>query len=241
MSQTTQPIMPPKKPTKVLLFDIDGTLILTGGSANAALHDALEQTFGVAPDLGRILIAGVTDRGIARQMLEKNGIPATAENLDRLLAAYLALLERYLPEHGTGGVLPGVPALIAALRQRDDALVGLLTGNLEYGARVKLVHYGLWHHFTFGAYADDSEHRNDLGPIAHARAAQILDREVAPEDVYVIGDTPRDIECGKIFGARTIAVATGEYTTDALRADTPDFLFENFGDTQSVLAAFASS
>jgi len=221
--------------SKVLLFDIDGTLILTGGSANAALHDALERCFGVTPDLGRILIAGVTDRGIARQMLEKYDIPVTGENLHRFLDTYLELLEQYLPERQTGGTLSGVVTLLEALRLRDDVLVGLLTGNLERGARIKLVHYGIWQHFAFGAYADDSERRNELGPVAHARAARILGCDVAPEDIYVIGDTPRDIECGKIFGARTVAVATGEYTTEALRPEAPDFLFEDFGDVENVL------
>ena len=226
------------KKTKVLLFDIDGTLIHTGRCALDALEEAFLRNFGVSPDLKRVRIAGITDRNIARQMLTLYDIPVTGENLHRFLDTYLALLETNLRERPAGGTLPGVAELVETLSQRDDVLLGLLTGNLENGARIKLTHYGIWKHFVFGAYADDSEQRNDLGPVAHARAAEILGCDIAPEDIYVIGDTPRDIECGKIFGARTVAVATGDYTTEALRTDTPDFLFENFSDVKSVLEIF---
>jgi len=226
------------KRTKVLLFDIDGTLIRTGRCAHEALEESFLRNFGVSPDLNRVRIAGITDRNIARQMLTLYDIPITGENTHRFLDTYLALLETNLRERPAGGTLPGVAALVEALRQREDVLLGLLTGNLEQGARIKLSHYGIWEPFVFGAYADDSEHRNDLGPVAHARATEILGCDIAPEDIYVIGDTPRDIECGKVFGARTVAVATGDYTTDALRTDTPDFLFEDFSDVKRVLEIF---
>jgi phosphoglycolate phosphatase-like HAD superfamily hydrolase len=125
------------------------------------------------------------------------------------------------------------------MRERPDCLLALLTGNLAAGAEVKLSHYGVWHYFGFGAYADDHHVRNELGPVAQARALEQHGEEFPPERIYVIGDTPRDIECGKAFGAVTVAVATGKYAREELASHGPDFLFDDFSDPDAVLAAIA--
>ena len=104
---------------------------------------------------------------------------------------------------------------------------------------MKLTHYGVWHYFAFGAYADDHHVRNELGPVAMARALEEHGEEFTADRIYVIGDTPRDIECGKAFGAVTVAVATGKYSHEQLASHTPDFLFDDFSDPDAVLAAIA--
>ncbi len=153
---------------RLLLFDIDGTLIASGG-AEGALRDAMKDRFGVGEDLQGITLAGATDSAISRVMLEKNGIEATPENIAALLDAYLAALKERLPRHA-GRLLPGIVKLLDGLRGRDDCILALLTGNVARGAEVKLTHYGVWDYFEFGAFADDHHDRNELGKFARARA-----------------------------------------------------------------------
>ena len=118
---------------------------------------------------------------------------------------------------------------------RPDVVQGLLTGNLQRGAEVKLTHHKVWHYFEFGAYADDSTHRNDLGPHALRRAKEKHAVEFSPDRTFIIGDTPHDIECGKVIGARTIAVATGKYSEAELSSHEPTAVFGNFADTAAFL------
>ncbi len=225
---------------RLFLFDIDGTLITSGGAGENALKDAVRDRFGKDEDLADITIAGATDSGISRRLLEKHGIEATPENVTALLDAYLGHLPNRLPRHA-GRVLPGIVELLDALRARpEDCVLALLTGNLAKGAEIKLGHYGVWDYFEFGAFADDSHDRNELGSFARARAKEKCGEEFSPERIYVIGDTPRDIECGKVFGARTVAIATGNYSAPELAAHDPDHLFEDFSDTEAVLAALFS-
>jgi phosphoglycolate phosphatase-like HAD superfamily hydrolase len=129
-----------------------------------------------------------------------------------------------------------VRELLATLASRSDVAQGLLTGNLRRGAEIKLGRHGLWKHFAFGAFADDSERRNDLGPHAVRRACVHHAVEFAADRVWVIGDTPHDVECGQVIGARTIAVATGRYSVDELRAHQPTAVFADLSDTAAVLA-----
>ena len=219
---------------RLLLFDIDGTLIASGGAGEGALRDAMRTRFGIEEDLGGILLAGATDKKIAVAMLEKNGLAPSPENIAALLDEYLAHLETRIPKHN-GRVLPGMIELLEILAKREEAVLALLTGNVVRGAEIKLAHYGVWHHFEFGAFADDHHDRNELGKFARARALDRHGIEFPPERIYVIGDTPRDIECGRAIGAKTVAIATGHYSHEELAEHSPDFLFEDFSDTARVV------
>lgn len=218
----------------LLLWDIDGTLILSGGAGGRALQAALRDTFGVNGSLDDIDFGGRTDPWIVRQVFRKFDLPATPENFSRYLEAYL----RALPQHlgnPLARVLPGVREILAAVEAHGGIAQGLLTGNLRRGAQLKLEHHQLWRHFAFGAFADDSEHRNELGPHAVRRALERHGVDFAADDVWVIGDTPHDIECGKAIGARTLAVATGGRSLAQLRAHQPTAALEDLRDTAAVL------
>jgi len=218
----------------LLLWDIDGTLTLSGGAGMQALQAALRQEFGIDRPLDGIDYAGRTDTWILRQIFGRIGLPDHPANLARLLTRYLAELPVALRNPGTR-ILPGVAAALAALAAHGGCAQALLTGNVERGARIKLEHHGLSHFFAFGAFADDSESRNDLGPVALRRAREQLGVEFALERVFVIGDTPHDIACGKVIGAQTIAVATGQYSVEALRAATPSAVLTDLSDTAAFL------
>jgi len=219
---------------KLFLFDIDGTMLLTGRAGEHALRLGLKERFGVEDDLSGISFAGSTDGAIARQMFAAHDIPATPENLADLFDGYVHHLARELPRR-TGQVLPGIVALLEALHQRTDCVLGLLTGNLEKGAELKLSHYGVWDFFEFGAFADDHVDRNQLGPVAHARAVEKHGVTFDAGDVFVLGDTPRDIDCARAAGFVAVAIATGSCGKDELAAHGPDFLFEDLSDTRGVL------
>ncbi|MEI8293532.1 MAG: HAD family hydrolase [bacterium] len=219
---------------RLLLFDIDGTLITSGGAGEEALKDAMKARFGVDEDLQGILLAGATDARIARELLAKHDIAGTAQNVTALLDEYLLHLSSRMALHN-GRLLPGIVAVLEALVNRPEAVLALLTGNLTRGAEIKLTHYGVWKFFEFGAFADDHHDRNELGKFARARALERHGVEFPPERIFVIGDTPRDIECGRAIGAKTVAIATGHYAQTELAAHRPDFLFEDFSDTRRVL------
>lgn len=219
---------------RLFLFDIDGTLLTSGGAGEAAFKDSMWSQFQVKEDFQGILLAGVTDQGVAHDLLNKHDIPVTPENVTRLLDGYLVHLRDRIQRH-RGYLLPGILNLLERLRQQPDCVLALLTGNLNRGAEVKLTHYGVWHYFEFGAFADDHINRNELGKFARSRAKERHGLEFPPERIYVIGDTPRDIECGKAIGARTVAIATGNYSREELAQHRPDFLFQNLLDTEAVV------
>ncbi len=223
------------RPKKLFLFDIDGTLLLTGRAGEYALSLALKERFGVDDELGSISFAGSTDGAIVRQMFAAHDIPETPENIADLFDGYVHHLSGELPRR-EGRVLPGVIALLQALRAQDDCVLGLLTGNLAKGAELKLSHYGVWDFFEFGAFADDHVDRNKLGPVAHARAREVHGVHFEADNVLVIGDTPKDIDCARAAGFVAVAVATGSYGKDELAAHQPDFLFENLSDTVGIMA-----
>lgn len=220
---------------KLFLFDIDGTLLLTGRAGEHALRLGFKERFGVDDDLSSISFAGSTDSAIVRQMFAAHEIPATPENIADLLDGYVHHLAKELPRR-EGRVLPGIVELLEALHRREDCVLGLLTGNIVRGAELKLTHYGVWDYFEFGAFADDHVDRNKLGPVAHARAVEKHGISFEAEDVFVLGDTPRDIDCARAAGFVAVAIATGSYTKDQLAGHQPDFLFEDLSDTPAVLA-----
>jgi len=222
----------------LLLWDIDGTLLLSGGAGERALQVALRDAFGLTDSIADIELAGRTDRWIARRVLGRFHLPETDESIARYLDAYLNILARELARPG-GQILPGVPEILALLARRSDIAQGLLTGNLRRGAEIKLRAHGLWAHFPFGAFADDAELRNDLGPHALRRAREHHGVAFPPDRVFVIGDTPHDIACGQAIGARTIGVATGRYSVDDLRACRPTAVLPDLGDAAAFLAVIA--
>ncbi|MDQ3545965.1 MAG: HAD family hydrolase [Verrucomicrobiota bacterium] len=220
--------------SRLLLFDIDGTLIDSGGAGIQSLKDVLQQQFGIADDLRGVEIAGKTDTGIVHQILRKQKIAVTDEATSAFLDLYLEFLVHELPQR-KGRVLPGVPELLLRLRQRPHNVLGLLTGNLERGAKIKLSYYGLWDFFEFGAFADDHHDRNELGPFAQRRARERHSIDFAAAEIDVIGDTPHDIACGKAIGARTIAVATGSFTRAQLAEHAPDRIVDDFSEVEAVI------
>src|SRR5438067_9957819 len=219
---------------RLLLFDIDGTLIHSGGAGVEALKLALTERFKIEDDLKDIEIAGMTDSGIVISILKKHKIPATAENVAAFLDSYVHFLSKELPRR-KGNLLPGVLALLKKLKTRKHLVLGLLTGNVSRGAQLKLGHYGVWHFFEFGAFADDHHDRNELGAFAQARAKEKHGREFSAEEIDVIGDTPRDIACGRALGARTIAVATGRWSRDELAKYEPDFLIDDLSEVETII------
>src|SRR3954454_1923435 len=220
---------------RLLLWDIDGTLISTGRAGERGMVRIVKERFGVDDDLHDIEIAGRTDVAIAHQILRKYNVALTPENISDFLDEYLLKLEEMLPQI-QGRVLPGVAELLVRLHNNPARVLALLTGNLQRGAELKLRHYGLWDYFEFGAFADDHHDRNELGAFARARAKEKYGRELAVTQIDVIGDTGHDIGCGKIFGARTVAVATGSWSREQLAQHSPDFLFDDLSNVDAVMS-----
>ena len=236
-----------KRPRKLLLFDIDGTLVDTGGAGLSSLREGFHEAFPEHRDdpFPPLELGGATDHGIVRGLFGHFGIEDDGDRRRRFFSAYTARLGDRLEifsREGRGRVLPGVAGCLAHLSRHDGYCLGLLTGNLREGAEIKLRHYGLDHHFTpeAGAYGDDHYDRNELGPIARHRASGIFGEDFAPEHIVVIGDTPRDIACARAFGAKVLAVATGAATREELERGEPDALLESladFGEVERCLEA----
>lgn len=223
----------------LLLWDIDGTLILSGGAGARALRVALKSAFNIEDSLEDIDFAGRTDTYILRAIFQKVGLPPTSENVARLFEPYLSALPAAL-RNPHSRVLPGVHAILDAASTHGAIAQGLLTGNMRRSAQAKLEHHGLWERFAFGAFGDDAELRNDLGPHALRRALERHGVHFPADNVWVIGDTPHDIACGQAIGARTLAVATGSATYDQLAAHRPTATVADLSDTSALLRLFAS-
>jgi len=219
----------------LLLWDIDGTLVYMDRAGERALVVAIRELYG--RDLGVHLpvdLRGRTDTSICRDLLTFLDVPVTPEEEARFRATYLSLLPTTLPlvrPH----IKPGIREALDVVHAHPEIHQALLTGNLKEGARLKLSHLDLWDYFEFGAFADDSSIRDELGPFALARAEETLGIKFPPERVYIIGDTPHDIACGKAIGAKTIAVATGAFSVEQLSALNPTHTFKDLSDTQALL------
>ena len=225
---------------KVVLFDIDGTLLWTDGAGRRAVHQALEDVFGAAPPDGHEF-DGKTDPQIVRELMRLAGVADDAidARLPEALRRYVELLREELSaaDH-TDKTYPGIAPLLDTLEARADVLLGLLTVNVHEGALAKLDAVGLARdRFKVGAFGSDHASRPELPAIARARAELFLGHAVLGEDVIVIGDTPADMRCGIGIGARAIGVATGRYSVADLRACEAGAVFPNLSDTATVMRA----
>jgi phosphoglycolate phosphatase-like HAD superfamily hydrolase len=218
----------------IYFFDIDGTLLSSGGAGKAAMERALGAVFGASPLALSVPFSGRTDRVIAQDLFSAHGIADTRENWQRFLEAYLCLLPDCLLSF-RGSILPGIADLLQCLQARSDVAVGLLTGNAREGARLKLAHYGIDKYFAFGGFGDDHLDRNDVASEALAITMKFLGKEVSLDRVWVIGDTPLDIRCARSIGARAAAVATGFHSLGELQAAEPDLVMEDLSDPAPLL------
>jgi phosphoglycolate phosphatase len=223
---------------RLVLFDIDGTLLNSGGLGRASMQRALGMVFG-SPGNPSYRYDGKTDKQIVRDVMRMEG--HSDEHID---ARMEKLIDLYLEGLRTGAKsgkfnvrpLEGVVELLDALEKRDDVVLGLLTGNVEAGARTKLTAAGINpDRFRVNAFGSDHEHRPELPAIAQRRASETLGMDIAGDRLVVIGDTPADIECGRALGARAIGVASGHYTVEQLKAHDPYAVFPSLKNTQQVL------
>lgn len=228
---------------KLVLFDIDGTLLSTDGAAGRAFEAALIDVYGTTGPLSEVSFAGKTDPQIAHQLMALAGLSRAQVDagITSLWGRYIDHLDEELC-HSVVRVCPGVGDFLGWLEARStEALMGLLTGNIEAGARRKLDASGIgFDRFRVGVFGSDSEHRNELPAIAARRAEALVGVSYTGTDMVIVGDTPADIACGETFGARTVAVATGVYSRQELHACAPDFLFDSLQDAAAVWDAIAS-
>jgi phosphoglycolate phosphatase len=224
----------------LILWDIDGTILHSSGAGMKALEAALGHVFGIKGSFEGIDFAGRTDRLIIRQVFERFSVEHSRANIDRYLDGYIAALPRSLAANHSR-ILPGLPEILRAAHARGDVAQGLLTGNIRRGAEAKLGHHGLWGLFPIGAFADDAEQRNELGPHALARARGHWGVDFPPERVWIVGDTPHDIACARAVGARALAVATGSYGLPALAAHAPDAALGDLSDPKAFWDAVGSA
>ncbi|HYL81794.1 MAG TPA: HAD family hydrolase [Candidatus Acidoferrum sp.] len=222
---------------RLFLFDIDGTLISGHGVGRIALTQAMQETFGTAGAYERYDFRGMTDPRIVGDLLLGAGISEERirERLSACFDLYVDHLEALIANGHRVDVMPGVADLVRALASCPDALVGLLTGNIEPGARAKLRPTGLLPFFRVGAYGSDNADRRRLPAVARGRAEDLVGRPFPFERVTIIGDTPLDIDCARSCGAVAVAVATGQHATDELAAFAPDLLFTDFSDVTAAV------
>jgi phosphoglycolate phosphatase-like HAD superfamily hydrolase len=226
---------------KLVLFDIDGTILLSAGAGRRAITAALAAEIGDAGAFQRVRFDGKTDPQIVVELLEAAGHagPHSAERVQSVCARYVALLEEELATSArTMRLMPGFPAILDRLGAIEGVVLGLLTGNLARGAALKLRAAGVDPaRFRVGAFGSDSGHRPDLPAIAAQRAAPLFGRVPGGDEVVIVGDTPADIACGSGIGARAVAVATGSFGVAELEACGPHAVFDNLADVDAAIAA----
>ena len=208
---------------RLVLFDIDGTLVRTGGTGIKAFARTFATIFGVHEGIEKIRFAGRTDVSLVREMFTLSNIAHTEENFGKFFDNYVHWLD-HLMQDCDGDVCPGVMEFIRELEELPHPpMIGLLTGNLKLGAEIKLRHFKLWDVFQTGAFADDHEDRNQIAVIAKERGSRVLNQKLPGEQIVVIGDTLHDIRCARAIGAKVIAVATGGDSLEELRKHNPDW------------------
>jgi phosphoglycolate phosphatase-like HAD superfamily hydrolase len=226
---------------KLVLFDIDGTILLTAGAGRRAILAAIGEEVSGSSRLHDVRFDGKTDPQIVAELLEAAGVsgPHPAERVSAVCGRYVDLLAREL-QHPTSRtrVMPGVHPLLDRLEAEEGVVLGLLTGNLAAGAALKLKSAGFDPgRFRVGAYGSDAAHRPELPPIAARRAEPYFGRVPSGQEVVIIGDTPADLACGECIAARAVGVATGAYSVSELAACSPHAVFEDLSDTERVIEA----
>jgi phosphoglycolate phosphatase len=224
---------------KLVLFDIDETMVSSHGAGRRALERALSSVYERPISLEGHSLSGKTDPQICFEALADYGFETDSivKMLDKVFAAYLPALQDEVTRSAEFKVHVGVVDLLEKLKTNNDACLGLLTGNIEPGAKVKLARFGLHSYFAMGAFGSDSHNRMELPAVAHKRGSEVFKREFEPSDLVIIGDARNDVLCAKGYGAKSIAVATGKTTKDTLAALEPDYLFDSLEHTASVVDA----
>jgi phosphoglycolate phosphatase-like HAD superfamily hydrolase len=208
---------------RLVLFDIDGTLVHTGGAGTAAFTKTFAKHFHLHHGTEQMKFAGRTDVSLVREFFRIHGLAESPANFEMFFEHYVFWLEHILEING-GETCRGVRQFLRDLQSLPQApVLGLLTGNIQLGAEIKLRHFGLWELFQFGGFADDHEDRNHIALAALERARRVMGQDLQPQEIVVIGDTPFDVRCGKFIGAKTLAVATGGAKLDELKALKPDW------------------
>jgi len=224
----------------VVLLDLDGTIMLSGGAGKRAMEGVFSQKFGVPDGFSGIIPDGKTDPEIFREMIEKWGVKVDDREevvLEELKNRYIELLRCEVPKSENAYLMPGVRGLILEIKKRSNIMLGLLTGNYEQGAKIKLSKFNLADCFEFGAFGSDSETRPELVKIAIERAEKAYGKKISMgKNIVIIGDTPRDVACAIMFGLTSIAVATGRYSADDLKRAGADYVFTDLADTNKVLS-----
>jgi phosphoglycolate phosphatase-like HAD superfamily hydrolase len=225
---------------KFILFDIDGTLIDSGGAGTKSLNLAFEELFSIPDAFKSITMAGKTDIQIVKEGLRKHHIDPGNGIIPRFCDIYI----RYLKHNmyvSNGSLKPGIQEAVSELHAHKDVILGLLTGNVEQGARLKLDLFDLNRFFEIGAFGSDHEDRNSLLPVAIRKLEEHRSLKIAPEDCVVIGDTPRDVDCTKPYGAFSVAVATGPYSLASLSDAGADLVLRDLTDINGILQILISS
>jgi phosphoglycolate phosphatase len=212
---------------RLVLFDVDGTLVHTGRAGIRAFAKTFATEFNAPDGVEKINFAGRTDVNLVREFFGFHNIPPTPENFQRFFECYIFWLDQMVAQ-SNGGPCHGAPEFLDGLRALSNPpILGLLTGNIRLGAEIKLRHYKLWDVFETGAFADDGEDRNQIAVVAHERGNRVLGRKLRGEEIVIVGDTPHDIRCGRAIGAKVLAVATGGATLDELKQHQPDWAVED--------------
>jgi phosphoglycolate phosphatase-like HAD superfamily hydrolase len=221
---------------KLVLFDIDGTLLTSGFAGVDAMHLAFADLYQIADGFAGISMSGKTDRAILEEAFILHRLAISEDAHALFYDQYIQYLRRTLCEPGRPQrLMPGIPQILEALAGQADIIVGLMTGNYAIAAQLKLEAFGIWQYFRVGAYGSDAADRNVLVPIAQERTRTLLGHDVPPQRIFVIGDTPRDIACARAHNAWAIAVATGNYTLDELQKHQPDYCLSDMSDIATVL------
>lgn len=224
---------------RLVLFDIDGTLLREGIAPKIAFARALRETYATSGPVGTFRFAGMTDPECVTEIMRQAGVSDDVihQRRDECLRRYVAYLEEEMPNHDGARLYPGVRELLERLNKLDEVLVGLLTGNVLRGAQLKLRRWNLEPYFRFGAFGDDHENRSVLASIALEKARALAGRAFTGAETTVIGDTPKDVACARAIGARAVVVATGLVARGELAASTPDAILDSFENHEAALRA----
>ena len=224
---------------RLFLFDLDGTLMLSGGAGMRAIEKVFQDFYDLPDAFEGIVPDGKIDPAIFREIIDRRGLDSSDEDeaVQKLTLQYIEALKKEMPVSPDAMLMPGIPELLERLDGSPDVLLGLVTGNIEQGAYIKLARFDLNRFFPFGAFGSDHEDRAELVRIAVRRAEQHAGRPISMgKNVFVIGDTPRDVQCGIENGTSTVGVAWANFTVEQLRRAGADYVFEDFGDVERVAA-----